>query len=206
MKIKLLLYIFILFPFSLIFAQNIQIKGQVADKEADSKLINASVSILRAKDSILVKFTRVAVDGFFKFNNTRNGDYILLVTYPDYADYVETFKINESSANKDFGKISLISKARLLNEVIVKGDAIQMRVKGDTTEFDATTFKVQPNAKVEDLLRQLPGITIDKDGKITAQGETVTRVLVDGEEFFGDDPTLVTKNIRSDMVDRKSVV
>lgn len=75
-------------------------------------------------------------------------------------------------------------------------------IKGDTTEYDAASFKMQPNAKVEDLLKQLPGIKVDKDGKITAQGQTVNKVLVDGEDFFGDDPTLVTKNIRSDMVDK----
>src|SRR5690606_2451490 len=67
---------------------------------------------------------------------------------------------------------------------------------------NASSFKIEPNAKVEDLLRQLPGIQVDKDGKITAQGQTVNKVLVDGEEFFGDDPTLVTKNIRGDMVDK----
>ncbi|MEJ0079783.1 MAG: hypothetical protein WDM78_02195 [Puia sp.] len=77
-----------------------------------------------------------------------------------------------------------------------------MKIKGDTTEFNAQAFVIQPNAKVEDLLKQLPGITIDKDGKITAEGQTVTKVLIDGEEFFGDDPTLVTRNIRADMVDK----
>src|ERR1700744_5874502 len=85
---------------------------------------------------------------------------------------------------------------------MIKGTASQMKIKGDTTEFNAKAFVIQPNDKVEDLLRQLPGIQVDKDGKITAQGETVTKVLVDGEEFFGDDPTLVTKNIRADMVDK----
>src|SRR5690606_5000841 len=69
-------------------------------------------------------------------------------------------------------------------------------------EFDASKYTIQPNSKVENLLMQLPGIQVDKDGKITAQGETVQKVLVDGEEFFGDDPTLVTKNIRGDMVDK----
>ena len=202
MKTKLLLCFIFLFPFCYTFAQSIQIKGEIVDKEASSNLINASVAVLQAKDSILVKFTRVAADGSFKFNNMPVGDYILLVTYPDYADYVESFKLNETITTKDFGKIGLLSKARLLNEVIVKGEAISMKVNGDTTEFNAGSFKVQPNAKVEDLLKQLPGISIDKDGKITAQGQTVNRVLVDGEEFFGDDPTLVTKNIRSDMVDK----
>src|SRR5258707_4082369 len=93
-------------------------------------------------------------------------------------------------------------KSAMLKEVIIKGTAAQIKIKGDTTEFNAAAFTNQPNAKVEDLLKQLPGITVDKDGKITAQGETVNKVLVDGEEFFGDDPTLVTKNIRADMVDK----
>ena len=116
MKTKLLFCFIFLLSFCHTFAQNIQIKGEIVDKEASSNLINASVAILQAKDSILVKFTRVAADGSFKFNNMPIGDYILLVTYPDYADYVEPFKLIETTATKEFGKIGLLSKARLLNE------------------------------------------------------------------------------------------
>lgn len=200
---KNLLFAFLmLFAANTIFAQEAQITGNISDNAAKTKLAQASISVLQAKDSILVKFTRTNAEGVFNFNNIANGDYILLVTYPEYADYVEKFQISESIKKKNFGEIDLLLKARLLQEVIVKGDAVAMRVKGDTTEFNAGSFKVQPNAKVEDLLKQLPGIQVDADGKITAQGETVNRVLVDGEEFFGDDPTLVTKNIRSDMVDK----
>ena len=177
------------------------ISGIVRDSTDNILLKNASISVLRAKDSILVKYTRSNELGEFNMTNLAEGKYLLLVTFPDYADYVDNFTLKKDET-KDFGKINLLLKTRLLQEVIFKGEALQVRVKGDTTEFDANTFKVQPNAKVEDLLRQLPGITVDKDGKITAQGETVSRVLVDGEEFFGDDPTLVTKNIRSDMVDK----
>lgn len=86
--------------------------------------------------------------------------------------------------------------------MIIKGEAIAVKINGDTTEFNAAAYKIEPNSKVEDLLRQFPGIQVDKDGKITAQGATVEKILVDGEEFFGDDPTLVTKNIRGDMVDK----
>jgi hypothetical protein len=93
-------------------------------------------------------------------------------------------------------------KSRLLKEVLIKGTVAAIKIKGDTTEFNAKAYTIQPNSKVEDLLKQLPGIQVDKDGKITAQGQTVNKVLVDGEEFFGDDPTLVTKNIRGDMVDK----
>ncbi len=202
MKQILLCGIALLFFVNDVIAQDTQINGSVLDGVDKIKLAQASVSLLQAKDSILVKFTRATADGSFKFNDIFNGSYLLLITYPNYADYVENFEITESNKSKDFGSINMVLKSRLLQEVIVKGEVSAIKIKGDTTEFNAGSYKVQPNAKVEDLLKQLPGIQIDKDGKITAQGETVTRVLVDGEEFFGDDPTLVTKNIRSDMVDK----
>ncbi|MDR6945299.1 outer membrane beta-barrel family protein [Mucilaginibacter pocheonensis] len=185
-----------------VFAQNnYSIKGSVADTASKSKLTNATVSVLNAKDSILQKFTRVS-DGNFAISNLKKGKFILLVTYPGYADYVDYFTLDSAHVTRDFGRISLILKSKLLAEVIIKGTAAAIKIKGDTTEYNAAAFKIQPNSKVEDLLKQLPGIQVDKDGKITAQGQTVNKVLVDGEEFFGDDPTLVTKNIRGDMVDK----
>ena len=102
-------------------------------------------------------------------------------------------------------KVSLILKAKLLEEVVIKQKISAIKIKGDTTEFTADSFHVQANATVEDLLKKLPGIQVDKNGKITAQGETVQKVLVDGEEFFGDDPTLVTQNLRADMIDKVQV-
>jgi hypothetical protein len=186
-----------------LFAQDSNtIKGFVVDTAYTARLINSSVSVLNTKDSTLVNFTRVSSNGAFNIANLKNGKYILLVTYPGYADYVEKFDIDSVNRQKDFGKVNLTLKARLLQDVIIKGTAAAIKIKGDTTEFNAAAFTIQPNSKVEDLLKQLPGIQVDKDGKITAQGQTVNKVLVDGEEFFGDDPTLVTKNIRGDMVDK----
>ncbi|OYX95380.1 MAG: TonB-dependent receptor, partial [Sphingobacteriia bacterium 35-40-5] len=172
------------------------------DTASGTGLQNASITVLNSKDSILVRFTRADAKGGFSLNNLREGNFILLLTYPDFADYVETFSLSSDKPLKDFGKLKMILKARLLAEVIVKGTAAQMTIKGDTTEFNAAAFNIEANSKVEDLLKQLPGIQVDKDGKITAHGQAVNKVLVDGEEFFGDDPTLVTKNIRGDMVDK----
>lgn len=165
-------------------------------------LLNTSITVLNSKDSTLVKFTRAGTNGAFSISNLKEGSFILMVTYPDYADYIEKFSLSPAKSTIDFGEIKMILKARLLEEVIVKGTAAQMTIKGDTTEFNAAAFNIEANSKVEDLLKQLPGIQVDKDGKITAHGQTVNKVLVDGEEFFGDDPTLVTKNIRGDMVDK----
>ncbi len=178
------------------------VNGSVADTASNVALVNSSILILNSKDSTLVKYTRADKDGKFALNNLKDGSFILLVSYPDYADYVERFSLDAAKNSLNFGKIRMILTARLLQEVIVKGTVAEMVIKGDTTEFNAAAFKTEANAKVEDLLKQIPGMQIDKDGKITAQGQTVNKVLVDGEEFFGDDPTLVTKNIRADMVDK----
>ncbi|OCX53992.1 TonB-dependent receptor [Mucilaginibacter sp. PPCGB 2223] len=178
------------------------IKGIIADSASNGKMQNTTICILNAKDSTLYKFTRAGANGSFSINNLRKGKFLLLVSYPDYADYVEGFVLDSVKKERNFGKINLTLKSKLLSEVMIKGTKAQIKINGDTTEFNASSFTVQPNAKVEDLLKQLPGITVDKDGKITAQGQTVNKVLVDGEEFFGDDPTLVTKNLRADMVDK----
>jgi len=203
MRLTILLVIFVCLSTISAFAQNTYaIKGHIADSASNGKMLNTSVCILNAKDSTLYKFTRAAADGSFAINNLRKGKFLLLVTYPEYADYVESFQLDSVKKEMNFGRINMTLKSKLLAEVMIKGSKAQIKIKGDTTEFNASSFVVQPNAKVEDLLKQLPGIQVDKDGKITAQGQTVNKVLVDGEEFFGDDPTLVTKNLRADMVDK----
>jgi len=181
---------------------NYSVKGSVSDSSAVAHLSNATIMILNAKDSTLRSYTRVTGNGTFAVNKLNAGKFILMVSYPDYADYVEHFSLEEAKPQRDFGKLYLTLKSRLLKDVMIKGTVAAMKIKGDTTEFNAKAYTIQPNSKVEDLLKQLPGISVDKDGKITAQGQTVSKVLVDGEEFFGDDPTLVTKNIRGDMVDK----
>lgn len=203
MKITIIgVLLFLVGTVSLSAQTNYSIKGIIADTVSNSKLANASISVITAKDSILQKFTRVKEDGTFAINNLSKGKFIVLATYPGYADFVERFTLDSAHTTHNFGRISMLLKERLLQEVIVKGKAAAIKIKGDTTEFNPAAYNIQPNSKVEDLLKQLPGIEVDKDGKITAQGQTVKKVLVDGEEFFGDDPTLVTKNLRADMVDK----
>lgn len=202
MKLTFLI-IFCVFLSVPIFSQHrYTLKGSVIDTASNIKMVNVSISVMSAKDSILADFGRTNSSGEFQLNKLKPGKNILMLTYPGYADYVEYIQIDSLQKIKDLGPLKMILKANLLAEVLVKAKAVAVRVKGDTTEFNAGSFEIQPNSRVEDLLKQFPGIQVDKDGKITAQGETVKKVLVDGEEFFGDDPTLVTKNIRADMVDK----
>lgn len=178
------------------------VKGVIKDVDENSFLSNANVMLLHAQDSIIYESVRTDATGNFHINNPQYGSYILVVSYLNYVDFIDTFSIDASIKNKDFGIITMITREDLLTEVVVKSQVAAIRIKGDTTEFVADSFNVLPNASVEDLLKKLPGIQIDREGNITAQGERVKRVLVDGEEFFGDDPTLVTKNFRADMVDK----
>ncbi len=181
---------------------NYAVNGVVIDTSANLKLKDAAVIILNSQDSIIRQFTRTQQDGSFLMNGLQGGNYILYISYPGYAGYTEKFTLDSNHTAKDFNTIGITLKINLLKEVIIKGTLSTIRIKGDTTEYNAKAYRLSPNAKVEDLLKRLPGIQIDKDGKISAQGQTISKVLVDGEEFFGDDPTLVTRNLRADMVDK----
>ncbi len=179
-----------------------KITGEVVDEgDKTTKLTNATVMLLQAKDSILVDFTRVNENGKFSLEKPDTASCLVIISYPKFGDYIHEIK---ETSDVNLGQIGLTSVAHIIEEVMVTGK-IPVVIKGDTVEYDASSFTVEKNAKVEDLLKVLPGITVDADGKITAQGKTVEKVLVDGEEFFGDDPTLVTRNIRSDMVDKVQV-
>lgn len=197
--------IFLISTFS--FAQQSSVRGTIVDSSLNLPLSEASIVLLRAKDSVIVKDVRSNSDGKFEFKNLPDSaHYILLFSYPKYAD----FSIRVDLGNKedkvyDLQSIYLIPNFKLLEEVVIKAKVGAIRIIGDTTEYKADSFKVQPNANVEDLLKQLPGLRIDQHGNITAQGQKVKTVLVDGEEFFGSDPTLVTRNIRADMIDKVQV-
>lgn len=180
------------------YAQSGSLKGTVADNSDNKNLQNTVVSFLRAKDSVLVKFARADKAGNFSIPNLKEGEYIIMITHPYLGDYFDKTAIKPDIVT-DLGKINMIPKSKLLAEVIVKSGS-PIRIKGDTTVYTADSFKVREGANVEELLRRLPGIQVDKDGKITAMGERVKKVLVDGEEFFGSDPGIATKNLRADIV------
>lgn len=199
MKYRILILLFFL-P-SVMLAQTVVISGNVKDTSDNTALHNAVVSFLNEADSTLVSFIRTDKNGTFS-KAVPPGDYIILVTSPNYADFVMHIATNEQD-KIDLEQIPVISRARLLEEIIITQQAI--RIKGDTTEYLADSFRVKENATVEDLLKELPGIQVDRDGKITAQGQTVQRVLVDGDEFFSDDPTIATKNLRADAIKKVQV-
>jgi len=195
-------FLIIFFSPQFVFCQNAGIKGKLTDSSSNFIPANAVISILRQQDSVLVKFSRSDKNGNFQINQLDSGKYIVMISYPKYGDYVDRFDLKTSEIF-DFKTIYITQKAKLLAAIIIRQSAV--RIKGDTTEFTADSFQVKPNATVEDLLKELPGIQVDKDGKITAQGQQVQKILVDGEEFFSDDPTVATRNLRADAVSKVQV-
>jgi len=182
-------------------AQQLVIKGAVIDTINHQPLDQAVISLLRSKDSVLVQFVRTNPKGQFQLKGVVPAKYIILISYPNYADYVDQIQVATDQVN-DLGNIPLLTKVQLLEEVIVKQKIAAIRMRGDTTEYRADSFRVSANANVQELLRKMPGITVNGKGEITAQGQKVEKVLVDGEEFFSDDPAVVTQNLRADNIDK----
>ncbi len=181
--------------------QQASISGKVTDSSEKRNLHLAVISLLRKSDTTLVSFTRTDKDGKFVLPKADTGQYVLLVSYPRFADYMEGLDLR---TDVNLAEVNMTQKSKLLDEVVIRtGTAI--RIKGDTTEFVADSFAVKEGATVEDLLKKLPGFTVNSKGEIVAQGKRVDKVLVDGEEFFGDDPTMATQNISAKAVDRVQV-
>jgi hypothetical protein len=190
--------------FTALAQSNYAVNGFINDTTSNTNLDKVTICVLNAKDSTLENFT-YSDRGAFRIERLKPGKFVLMVTYPDYVDFTGDFTLDNVHPVKDFGNIGLMLRSRLLEEVTIKGKVVSIKIKGDTTEFNAAAYLTKKNAKVEDILNQLPGMKIDQSGKIIFQGEIINKILVDGEEFFGDDPTLVSKNVRADMVSRIQV-
>ncbi len=191
---------------SLVSAQkNGSVKGTAFDTIAKQPVSGATITILEKKDSSLVTFTMTGNDGKFALSGLANGDYRLMISHVNYHNSNTFFSITENNKNEVLGNVVMNDKSKVLEEVVLAGEAPPVTLIGDTIQYNAGSFKVQPNASVEQLLKKLPGVKVDKDGTVKAQGEKVTKVLVDGKEFFGNDPKIATKNLPADAVDKVQV-
>lgn len=178
------------------YAQEATIKGQVLDTIETKKLQYSNILLIRKTDSILIKTVRADENGHFELKNLKKGFYTLVITYPKMADYVTDIQLSEQS-KIDLGRIRMDLKSSLLKEVQITMAKKAVSMKGDTLVFQADSFKVAEHANVLELLKRLPGVEIDQNGKIKAQGKEVNRVLVDGDEFFGDDPVMATRYLKA---------
>ena len=200
---KLFLLIFILsFTFSSIFAQNVDLKGIVHDTKSDASVPNASVLLINARDSTQRKGVLADIDGIFKFSDIKAGNYRLRISSIGYSNL--EMRVNIGNSTKDLGVLKLSESPNQLGEVIVREKQVRVEQKGDTIQYNADAFKTNPDATVEDLVKKMPGVTIE-NGVVKAQGEEVKKVTVDGQDFFGDDAALALKNLPAEIVDKIQV-
>ncbi|RRA98577.1 outer membrane beta-barrel family protein [Larkinella rosea] len=203
---KIFLLLFLTVCCSAVFAQQsgrISIRGSITDT-SKALMPGATVMLLTPKDSALVNFGRTNDKGAFEFRNVRRAPYILKVSYVGFLPL--QVEVNpEAGDATDLGALSIKPIQKELLEVVIKTAKAPLSIRGDTVEYNASSFKVPPGSTVEELLRKLPGMQVDQDGNIKAQGEDVKKVTVDGKTFFGSDPKLATKNLPADAISKVQV-
>ncbi|WP_080058003.1 TonB-dependent receptor domain-containing protein [Spirosoma aerolatum] len=184
-------------------ATRFTLQGRAVDTTS-APLPSSTVMLLSAKDSSMVNFTRTGDNGAFSFKNIKAGTYILKISFVGLIPYNQLIK-STGEPVMDLGPLKLKPITRELMEVVVRTAKAPLTIKGDTIEYNASSFKVPPGSTVEDLLRKLPGVQVDQDGNIRAQGQEVKKVTVDGKSFFGDDPKLATKNLQAEAITKVQV-
>lgn len=195
-----------LFFSSFLFSQNtFTIKGKVVDTTTKLPIESATVYLTSVKDSSVVDYTITNKMGNFAIKVKKSDKALnLKVSFISYQDFVEN--VTGLTADKDFGTIELKDATNQLNEVVVKSEIPPIRIKKDTLEFNASSFKVGADANVEALLKQLPGVEITPEGKITVNGKEVNNILVNGKPFFGKDGKIATQNLPAEIIEKVQVV
>ncbi|WP_339889570.1 outer membrane beta-barrel protein [uncultured Flavobacterium sp.] len=181
-----------------------QLSGKIIDNVSKAPLESATIYLTSVKDSTIIDYTISDKSGNFYLKSRKTESPVnFKVSYNGFQNYNK--KIDNILADKDFGSIEMFEQTAQLNEVVVKGEIPPIQIKTDTLEFNAGSFKVGPDANVEKLLKQLPGVEIDDEGKITVNGKEVKNILVNGKPFFGKDGKIATQNLPADMIDKVQV-
>lgn len=181
------------------------ITGTITDSLGKAPIEYATVSIFRGSDTMLVNYRLTDPKGAFKISGLKTGlNYRLIVNAWQYNVYKKEFVLNSSKPDLDMGKLKLHVKVNTLHEVIVNIERPPILVRNDTIEFNAEAFKTLPSAVVEDLLKKLPGVNVGNNG-ILVNGKQVSRIMVDGKDFFNGDQTIATKNLPANIIDKVEV-
>ena len=213
MKNRLLLLIALLCLSSIAYSQLGKpsvsvISGTVVDTLQNETIEMATATLYSLRDSSIVQASMANKDGFFELKNVKPASYFLVVTFIGYKPtYINLPEHRFTSSTLKLGNINLDNSGITLSAIEITAEPPELVVKEDTLEYNAAAFKLQESAVVEDLIKRLPGVEVDTEGKITTStGKQVRRVFVDGKEFFGNDPKMATKNLTVDIVDKVQVV
>jgi hypothetical protein len=198
MHLLRLVFTFLLFIFAFVgesFSQEMSLKGHVYDSSGVRPIPNAVAIAVRVRDSLMLGYRRTDATGAFELNGFQVDTFTLIISSPGYDDKLYYIFGHAENDSINIPKIAMPSESQELEEVIIYANKNPIFYNGDTLVYVADSFSTAENAVVEDLLKRLPGLEIDKDGKIKSQGKEIDQVLVDGDEFFGSDPTIATRNL-----------
>jgi hypothetical protein len=195
--------LFILTSVNLVFAQDLtfEIDGRIVSSEDGTGIPGATVLFINVKDSARSRFSATDESGHFKVNQLEQAFYRLSITSMGFKPYTRILRITTSA---NLGNISLEQDEKMLDEIEVHGDVVPMEKKGDTILYNADAYKVNPDASATDLVSKMPGIVVDNNG-VSANGEKVEQVLMDGKRFFGQDPLLSLNTIPAEVVNKVEV-
>lgn len=197
------LFVWILTLFAEVYGQSYSLSGHLYDDQL-SPLASGTVVLLNPSDSTLEFFGVSNRAGFFQIKNIKEGNYLLQASFMGFKPLYSPVRIPRQEGS-DLGDIVLQLLPVDLQGAEIVGEAVPLAISGDTVIYNAAAFKTKPDAVTEDLLKQLPGIEVDRAGNIKALGEDVQQLYVDGKEFFGSDPTVATRNIPADNIHQVQV-
>ncbi len=198
-------YLFALFISMLVltgYTQPHSITGEVVTDD-DAPLMLGTVALLATKDSTLQFFGITNQEGRFDIGNIRKGEYLLQISFMGFETLYRPVSI--PLTDNTIGRVKMQAKLVAMEEVRVVSDYVPIAFRGDTTEYNAAAFQLKPDATTEELLKKLPGVEVDRAGNIKALGEDVKRVMVNGKEFFGNDPKVATKNLPADAIEKVQI-
>lgn len=203
MKQLIVVFVFLFTLHSFSQEKSFQITGTLIAEDTNSPLESATIYMERVKDSSVVTYTISDKNGKFKIESTTYDKSLnFYISYVGYGTYFKNIEIDNETIDLEIISLQLDNQ---LGEVLVKSTA-PITIKKDTLEFNVKSFKTKKDANVEDLLKQLPGVEVDEEGNIKVNGKPVNKILVNGKPFFGNDPTITTKNLTKDIIDKIQIV
>ncbi|MBO4361714.1 MAG: carboxypeptidase regulatory-like domain-containing protein, partial [Paludibacteraceae bacterium] len=205
---RTILLIALLCSFRLYAQQTGSIQGTVVDSQTGQIMEMVAIQLFTysGADSTMVNGAQTDMEGFFYFMKLKPGKYKLVLSSLGYRTRIIPVELTDDKMIREMGKLSMVEDVQALAEIDVRGHAAEMTVKGDTIEYNTNAYKMEETAVVEDLLKKMSGVQVDKEGNVTVNGETIKAVRVDGKKFFGDDVQTATKNIPADMIEKIQVL
>lgn len=190
------------------FAQQggVDVTGTIIEQSNQEPIEQATVRLLSIKDSALVRGVASSRNGNFTLKNIKAGSYLLHISFVGFDPLYQPLRITGKTNPVNVGKLELSDGAIQLGEAVVIGKAAEVVVRNDTVEYNADSYKVTEGSVLEDLLKKMPGVEIDSDGKVTVNGKEIKKVMIDGKEFFSDDPKVASKNLPAKMIDKVQVL